>query len=142
MARTLPGETPESFIEGLRTAVSDLPGVTVSIETLYQPCYTGAQLEAVDFLPPWRCSPDDPWRLRLLAALASAGLPPETFAAPCGTNASESAGRRGIPSFILGPGTLGEAHIADEWVAVAELIAAQRCYAAIIASALEHPPPG
>lgn len=134
VARTLPGETPESFIGRLQSALSELPGVTVSVETLRQRCYTGAELEAVDFLPPWRCPPDDPWRLRILTALAATGLPPETFAAPCGTNASESAGRRGIPSFILGPGTLAEAHIADEWVAVAELIAAQECYAAIIAS--------
>jgi len=139
IARTLPGETPESFVGGLQVALSGLPGVTVGVETLRQRCYTGAELKAVDFLPPWRCPPDDPWRLRILAALASAGLPPETFAAPCGTNASESAGRRGIPSFILGPGTLAEAHIADEWVAVAELIAAQECYAAIIASANQVP---
>jgi len=137
VARTLPGETPESFIDGLQAALSGLPGVTVSVETLRQQCYTGAELEAVDFLPPWRCPPDDPWRLRILAALVCAGLPPETFAAPCGTNASESAGRRGIPSFILGPGTLAEAHIADEWVAVADLIAAQKCYAAIIDTAVE-----
>lgn len=134
VARTLPGETPGSFIGSLAAALSDLPGVTLSIETLRQRCYTGAELEAVDFLPPWRCPPDDPWRVRVLTALTLAGLPPETFAAPCGTNASESAGRRGIPSFILGPGTLGEAHIADEWVAVTQLISAQKCYAAIIAS--------
>ncbi len=134
VARTLPGETPDSFMRSLNAALSDLDGVTASIETLRQPCYTGTELEAVDFLPPWRCPEDDPWRLRILAALASAGLPQETFAAPCGTNASESAGRRGIPSFILGPGTLAEAHIADEWVALDELAAAQRCYAAIIAA--------
>ena len=86
----------------------------------------------VDFLPGWRCPTEvDPWRSALLAALAAAGLPADTYAAPCGTNASESAGRRGIPSFIYGPGTLAQAHIVDEWVAIADLHAALAGYAAI-----------
>jgi putative selenium metabolism hydrolase len=136
VARTLPGETAGGFINRLGSAVEGLEGVTLAYDTLRQPCYTGAVLEALDFLPPWSTSRDDPWRRRILAALGSVGLPADTFAAPCGTNASESAGRRHIPTFIYGPGTLAEAHIADEWVAVEELARAKAGFEAIAWCAL------
>lgn len=128
VVRTLPGQTAESLLRVWRAALDGQPGVTVEIDALRQTCYTGAVLEAVDFLPPWRSAPEDPWRARLLGALLAAGLPAETLAAPCGTNASESAGRRGIPSFIFGPGTLAQAHIVDEWVGVDDLARTQRAF--------------
>ncbi len=131
VARTMPGETADAFLGRITVAVADLPGITLALDRLHQPCYTGAVLEAVDFLPGWRCPPDDPWRMAILAALGAAGLRIDTYAAPCGTNASESAGRQGIPSFIYGPGSLAQAHIADEWVAVDDVLAAQAGYAAI-----------
>lgn len=139
VARLMPGETAEGFLGRIRGGVAGLPGVTAALDRLQQRCYTGATLEADDFLPGWRCPPDDPWRQALQAALAAAGLPAEPFHAPCGTNASESAGRRGIPSFIFGPGALAQAHIADEWVAVDELYAAQAGYAALARAVLARP---
>ncbi|MEJ5199638.1 MAG: YgeY family selenium metabolism-linked hydrolase, partial [Anaerolineae bacterium] len=60
------------------------------------------------------------------------GLPTDLYHAPCGTNASESAGRRGFSSFIYGPGSLAQAHIVDEWVSLEELAAAERGYSAMI----------
>ena len=139
VARILPGQTAEGLLRQWREALSEHPGVRIEIETLRQPCYTGAILEALDFLPPWRSAMDDPWRTRLLDALVAVGLPAETFAAPCGTNASESVGHRGIPSFIFGPGTLAQAHIADEWVALDDLRQAQRALEAF-ARMLVAPP--
>lgn len=41
-----------------------------------------------------------------------------------------------IPTIILGPGSLGVAHTADEWVAVADLHSAARTYARIFAGFL------
>ena len=38
----------------------------------------------------------------------------------------------GVPSIILGPGDLEQAHVADEWVSIAELVAAAKIYALII----------
>ncbi len=131
VARTMPGETADAFLGRIAAGLGNLTGVTYALDRVSQPCYTGAILEATDFLPGWRCPADDPWRTALLAALADDGLPADTFAAPCGTNASESAGRRGIPTFIYGPGTLAQAHIADEWVAISDLRAAQAGYAAL-----------
>jgi putative selenium metabolism hydrolase len=136
VARTMPGESADAFLGRIACGLDDLPGVSFALDTLRQPCYTGALLETLDFLPGWRCPEVDPWRQALLAALAAAGLPAAVYAAPCGTNASESAGRRGIPSFIYGPGTLAEAHIADEWVDIDDLLAAQAGFAAIARQAL------
>ncbi len=38
----------------------------------------------------------------------------------------------GIPSIILGPGGLEQAHVADEWVSIAELVAGAKIYALIV----------
>lgn len=131
VARIMPSDSATAFLERVGAALVDVPGVTLALDHLHQPCYNGALLETVEFLPGWHCPPDDPWRQRLLAALANAGLPHDCYAAPCGTNASESAGRRGIRSFIYGPGSLAQAHIVDEWVAIEELLAAEAGFTAI-----------
>jgi len=136
VARTMPGESAEAFLDRIARGLNGLPRVTFTLDTLRQPCYTGAMLEAVDFLPGWRCPADDSWRRELVGALQAASLQGATFAAPCGTNASESAGRRGISSFIYGPGALAQAHSADEWVAIDDLLAAQAGFNAIARAAL------
>jgi len=43
----------------------------------------------------------------------------------------------GIPSIILGPGDLKQAHTVDEWVSVAELVAAAKIYALLIYSLIQ-----
>lgn len=133
VGRTLPGETEEEVLGRVWGALAGAPsGLSVEVERLRQVCYTGEALETRDFLPGWRSRPDDPWRSRILEALTAAGLPTDLYHAPCGTNASESAGRRGISSFIYGPGSLAQAHIVDEWVSLEELAAAERGYSAMI----------
>jgi putative selenium metabolism hydrolase len=139
VARTMPGEDAAAFLARIAGGSNGLPGITFALDALRQRCYTGALLETVDFLPGWRCPEDDPWRQALLAALAAAGLLSAVYAAPCGTNASESAGRRGIRSFIYGPGSLAQAHIADEWVDIDELAAAQTGFLAIARQVLGGP---
>ena len=54
---------------------------------------------------------------------------------PIGFNATCDMGfliRAGIPSIILGPGSLEQAHAVDEWISVDELAAAAEIYASII----------
>ena len=41
-----------------------------------------------------------------------------------------------IPSIILGPGSLEQAHSVDEWISIDELIAAAKIYALIISRIL------
>ncbi len=128
--RTMPGETPDRVLERLRAALEGLEGLSIQFDELDQRCYTGETLRAVDFIPGWRAS-SDAWKSRVLTALRGAHLANETFAAPYGTNGSVSAGERGIPSFIFGPGSIHQAHSVDEWISVAELQRGQLAYAAL-----------
>lgn len=134
VGRTLPGETPQSLLHTLQSALDGLSGVEMEFAELRQVCYTGRELVMQDFLPGWRSASDSPWQERLLAALSRARLSAERWYAPCGTNASAAA-ERGIPAFIYGPGHLEQAHQMDEWVALEEIIAAARGYAAIVMAA-------
>ncbi|MCX8024155.1 MAG: M20/M25/M40 family metallo-hydrolase [Thermanaerothrix sp.] len=135
VARLLPGETAISLLTRLRQALVDIPGVDVNLAILRQMCYTGRALEGVDFLPAWRVSPDNPWRIRILDALRSEGLPVETMAAGFGTNASAAADR-GITAFIYGPGDLTQAHIVDEWIAVEQVEQAVWGYRTLVRACL------
>ena len=47
---------------------------------------------------------------------------------PYGTNAASIA-VAGIPSAVLGPGSIAQAHTADEWIAVEQLGLAVEVYA-------------
>jgi acetylornithine deacetylase len=47
---------------------------------------------------------------------------------PFGTDGSKL-GRAGIPTIVVGPGDIAQAHTIDEWVAVEQLVQAARFYA-------------
>lgn len=130
VGRTLPGETRAAFLCRLQDQITDLSGVQIQIARLIEQCYTGLKLEFEDFLPGWRRPEDDPWLPRLSDGLKAAGLPAKVFAIGCCTNASAAA-QRGIPCFIYGPGSLEQAHVIDEWVALDELVQAVQGYHAI-----------
>ncbi|WP_322805740.1 M20 family metallopeptidase [Thermanaerothrix sp.] len=135
VARLVPGETAASLLTRVRQALEDTPRVDVNLATLRQMCYTGRVLEGVDFLPAWKVPPDNPWRVRILDALRSQGLPAETMAAGFGTNAS-AATERGITAFIYGPGDLAQAHIVDEWIAVEQVARAVWGYRTLVQACL------
>lgn len=132
IGRIMPGETAEGLLAKFRQAVADIPGVQIELDEMRQVCYTGAEINMPDFIPGWRNAPNEAWQSALFANLAAAGLPAEPFYAPCGTNASVSAGLLGLPSFILGPGSLAEAHIVDEWVSIPELIDSLRAFQVVL----------
>ena len=67
---------------------------------------------------------------RLLEALGTTA-----FAAPYTTNASAAAVRN-VPTFLLGPGSIEQAHTVDEWIALDQLMAAQAAYTTVIRSFL------
>jgi acetylornithine deacetylase/succinyl-diaminopimelate desuccinylase-like protein len=136
VARTMPGETQESILARFQNALTGLDGITVEFDQLTQRCYTGKLLTMRDFIPGWRMSTNNPWRSIIQNALGKNGLGVETFAAPYGTNASISAGVRGIPTFIFGPGSIEQAHTVDEWIAIDDLEAGERAYATIAQTCL------
>ena len=124
IGRMIPGEDKTSVLGRIQSGLASKPGIDFQLGRIEQSTYTGATIQVEDFLPGWRNSLADPWQLRLKAALQKAGLCSEYFYAPCGTNASASA-KRGISSFIYGPGELSQAHIVDEWVFVEDVIKAE-----------------
>ncbi len=127
--RLLPGEGAESALERIAAALGDLDGVTARLARLSRRSFTGETLEVVEAIPGWR-SRDAMLEARLLAAL---GTTP--FAAPYTTNASAAAAR-GIPTFLLGPGSIDQAHAVDEWIDAGELAAAPGAYLAVARSVL------
>ncbi len=134
--RSLPGKTAEEILGQLQNALAGLTGVSLQFDQLVQLCYTGKRLTMPDFILGWRASVNSDWQAKILAALSDCGLAAKTFAAPFGTNASVSAAR-GIPSFIFGPGSIEQAHIVDEWIAIAQLVSGAHAYARIVARCCE-----
>lgn len=55
--------------------------------------------------------------------------PVELAAAPYGTDASKLSELGRIPSIVLGPGNISQAHTADEWVSIEQLVQAAEIYA-------------
>ena len=60
---------------------------------------------------------------RLSETIRRGGFPGECLGVPYGTDAPALA-RHGVPTVVFGPGSLAQAHTADEWVAVEQLQAA------------------
>jgi putative selenium metabolism hydrolase len=123
--RLLPGQTATSVLDRTRLALEGIEGVSVRWLETSQTCYTGHTLAMPEFIPAWK-NQDAALEARLLAALGT-----KAFAAPYTTNASADA-VRGIPTFLLGPGSIEQAHIVDEWIALEQLMAAPEAYATVI----------
>jgi acetylornithine deacetylase len=120
--RLLPGESPETVLDGLRERVDGLllteRGLTVDVAMPME-------------MPAFETPADSVLALAADAALADAGgpgLPLGGWTAAC--DGGFVARDLGIPVVVLGPGSaINQAHRADESVAVSELIVAARAYA-------------
>jgi putative selenium metabolism hydrolase len=135
--RTLPGETSESVLEPIRQAVDHaLEGSgargTVTIAEDDFTAYTGARVTAPNFAAAWYVAEEAEIVQQALRALARAGIAPSTTHYAFCTNGSATAGKLGIPTIGFGPGDETLAHRGDEWIAVSDLAAAARGYAALV----------
>lgn len=140
--RVLPDEGEEAILHQATDACGGLASVEVRWAVCEQTTYTRQALAMREFVPGWRNHDRDLER-RLLQALGT-----QPFAAPYTTNASAAA-TLGIPVFLLGPGSIEQAHIVDEWIAVSQLEAAVGSYQTAIRTWLDvlsargsQPPPG
>jgi putative selenium metabolism hydrolase len=139
--RTLPGETAEQVLAELEPALAEArrEGALASarLTTGDVRTYTGIALTEERFLPAWSLDPEAPLargaRHALTEALGRVELSHYGFC----TNGSLTAGRLGIPTIGFGPGDTEQAHRADEHVAVADLEAGRRGFAALAAIDLE-----
>jgi acetylornithine deacetylase len=73
-------------------------------------------------------APEAPLVRAALAARSALLGPSRAIGVPFGTDGSKLAARAGIPTIVLGPGDIAQAHTADEWIAVEQLVQAVRIY--------------
>ncbi|MCX6031960.1 MAG: YgeY family selenium metabolism-linked hydrolase [Chloroflexi bacterium] len=137
--RLLPGETADGVLGDLQS-LADLEGLGIALAaTIAQGehrTYTGATLRGLKFLPAWILDEGHPFMQMALRGLHSAGLAPQFGAYRFCTNAAYSAGIAGVPTVGFGPGREEDAHVVDEQVEVAALLAAERGYRGIIGAVL------
>jgi acetylornithine deacetylase len=117
--RLLPGETPAAARQAVvRLLEEQCPQVPVTHDP---PFLTAPPLAGLN----------NARLARRLAALAqSCGAPGEQIGVPYGTDAPAFE-QQGIPTVVFGPGSIEQAHTADEWVAVDQLLTATEIYAAL-----------
>jgi acetylornithine deacetylase len=116
--RIIPGETPESVLEQMQAELTGWcreRGIRCTIEPL---------------LLDWALNTpvDDTLVLTAGETAARLGLSPEPRGETYGSDASKLQGLKGIPSIVFGPGSIAQAHSAEEWVAVADVERAAAFY--------------
>jgi succinyl-diaminopimelate desuccinylase len=123
--RIIPGETQES--------------VMAEFNTLFDELRRDDPQLSVDHLPPVRFDPPletpaDAAIVQAAVRAADATLGRHAIVgAPYGTDASKLA-LHGVPSIVLGPGSIDQAHTIEEWVELQQVGKAVELYAAIAAA--------
>ena len=116
--RVLPGE--------------DLATVAGSMDAFLAAEGLAGLVEVTEILrdPPMELAQDSPWAQTVLAA-ARQVVPADFAAVHYGTDASKFAGA-GMPSLVMGPGDIAQAHTANEWVRIDEVRAAVEVYSHLV----------
>jgi acetylornithine deacetylase len=118
--RLLPGEDPASAVDGCRRFLdARVPGADIEIEP--------AWISDLALDTPRDC---EAARISLEAVQSVMGRA-EPVGVPYGTDASTLA-EAGLPSVVLGPGDIAQAHTADEWIEAAELERAVEVYVEVV----------
>jgi acetylornithine deacetylase len=123
--RTVPGESTSGVVAEIENVLAEVreanPEVKVSAHSLltYEPLDPAAGKSLAE---------------RVGAVLEGMGLPGDATGAGYGSDAATLA-LAGVPSIVLGPGDIAQAHSADEWLALDELEKAVDAYLGIMRSA-------
>jgi len=120
--RLMPGETVESVLGSIKSALKDLTDWQVGVSEVKIKTYTGKTIEALDFHPGWVIESTSPWIKRAQAGLLESGINAELTIAHYCTNGSQSAGVNNIPTMIFGPSSILLAHIIDEYIEISDLL--------------------
>jgi len=117
--RLLPHETQAQVLADFQQLLDDLSHPPHSINAImHPPMLTDLPLET---------DPREPAVQTLVAVLAELELPTKLVGVPFGSDASKF-GARGIPSMILGPGSIDQAHAAIEFVDCQQVLTAAEIY--------------
>jgi len=119
--RMIPGESGPSVLAWLERQLDRLRAADPELRVVvHEPFVCSDTLET---------AADSPIVKAALAARAAVLGPSRPIGAPFGTDGSKLAARGGIPTIVLGPGDIAQAHTADEWVEVSQLVQAAHIYA-------------
>ncbi len=129
--RLLHDESKESFLKRWQDALNGMEKVEMKIANYALDSYTGVKMEREDFLAGWVSHKDQAFSSLVKKSMGDCHLDVELYAAPYGCNALASAGERGIPTVILGPGDVALAHKPNEYIEIEELTKAAQIYGAI-----------
>ena len=123
--RTLPGETEQGVLEEISNCLKkqgitefDIEAVKTSFST-----YTNHEYVRTVSLPPWSLDTNS----SLFEAMykgVKAVFPdekPRVSVWKCCTNGSQSAGVQAVPTIGMGPGSIKEAHIVDEFIEISQV---------------------
>ncbi|ATC64626.1 acetylornithine deacetylase [Nibricoccus aquaticus] len=122
--RIIPGETAEGALAGRDAALLVLQQQDAPIRFEHLPPY---------IVPPLSPEPNRAFLQNITPVLTRHGIEPVERGARYVTNASHYAAA-GIPTIVLGPGNIAQAHTADEWLARDQLIQAVKVYTGIMES--------
>lgn len=126
--RTLPGEPGEGLLHEVEAALARTGQRIPELDA-------AVRLDLVR--PPSDVSPDAPVATGLLAALESEGMAPTVAGMTAWVDAA-FLNRAGIPAVCFGPGSIGRAHAADEWVSTEEVRVATRVLGRFVAGFLDE----
>lgn len=137
--RLLPGEARDGVEAELREACArgGAPETLIELAQTDYCTYTGVRWRQPKWFPPWQLEVEHELVQRALAGLRATGLDPGISSYQFCTNAAYSAGVAGVPTIGFGPSTEEHAHIVDENLEIAQLVAARDGYAGIIAALLD-----
>ncbi|MEM9186128.1 MAG: M20/M25/M40 family metallo-hydrolase [Planctomycetota bacterium] len=90
--------------------------------------------EAIESAPPFASEASLELGERLASRLAAAGIESTVAGAPYTTNANHFA-PAGLPTVVIGPGDIAQAHTHDEWIAIDELHRGVRGYRTLMEAA-------
>jgi len=123
--RVLPGESPqEARAEAIARIAAACGGAVIEHDEPF--------LESAGLADATGDTKAAPWVERLGATARACGASAATTAARYGTNASVFTAA-GVPSVVFGPGSIAQAHTADEWIDLAEVGTAAEILAALVA---------
>lgn len=109
--RTLPEEEPEDFLREVGGALSRLQGRNPAVDARVRP----------DLVRPGsEVSPEEPVVRGLKETLRDHGLPDDSRGMTAWVDAAYL-NEAGIPAVCFGPGSIAQAHAADEWVSAEEI---------------------
>jgi acetylornithine deacetylase len=108
--RVVPGEDPAEAQRHIVDYITAATGGDAAIEH-EEPYLIGGGLSD---------ETNGPLAERMVAAAREVGIDSRTKGVPFGTNAARIGGA-GVPSIVFGPGSIDQAHTADEWLSLEEL---------------------